>query len=182
MQGDSPLLQASRSLHSTGLAHRNLPPQHFLVKEVEEGVPAQLKLTGLGQTSSLTPGKLPQPHLPLPSQRGLSLPAGGGCIHCPPAGLQPRHGAAGGCIHCAGISRDTRGTSLPAGPAGSAAEWGILQALSPELILQLHSQQEGGSDGAEGESRRGQAAISPAQQDVWQLGANLVCMATGALR
>ena len=73
-------------------------------------------------------------------------------------------------------------TLLPAGPAGSAAEWGILQVLSPELILELHPQQGDGSDEAEGESCRGQAAVSPAQQDMWQLGADLVRMATGALR
>ena len=54
--------------------------------------------------------------------------------------------------------------------------------LSPELILQLHPQQEDGPDGAEGETCRDQAAISPAQQDMWQLGANIVRMATGALR
>ena len=52
--------------------------------------------------------------------------------------------------------------------------------LSPELILQLHCQQADGSDGVEGESCRDQAAISPDQQDMWQLGANLVRMATGA--
>ena len=53
--------------------------------------------------------------------------------------------------------------------------------LSPELILQLHSQQEDGSEGPEEERCRGQAAVSPAQQDMWQLGANIVRMATGAL-
>ena len=52
--------------------------------------------------------------------------------------------------------------------------------LSPELILQLHSQRADGSDGPEEETCRDQAAISPAQQDVWQLGANVVRMATGA--
>ena len=60
------------------------------------------------------------------------------------------------------------------------AEWGILQVLSPELILQLHTQQEDCSGGAEGDSSRGQAAISPAQQDMWQLGAVIVRVATGA--
>ncbi len=79
------------------------------------------------------------------------------------------------------ISRGTRCTFLPADPAGSAAEWGILQVLSPELILQLHSQQEDGSEGPEEERCRGQAAVSPAQQDMWQLGANIVRLATGAL-
>eukprot|EP00891_Asterochloris_glomerata_P005453 jgi/Astpho2/5453/fgenesh1_pg.00077_%23_3_t len=77
----------------------------------------------------------------------------------PPAGVQPLDSAAD--------------------PAGSAAEWGILQVLSPELILQLHSQQEDGSEGPEEERCRGQAAVSPAQQDMWQLGANIVRMATG---
>ena len=73
---------AGLEVPARGLAHRNLQPQHFLVKEVEEGVPAQLKLAGLGHSSSLTPGKLPQSQLQMPSQNGPTLlPAGRGCIH-----------------------------------------------------------------------------------------------------
>ena len=96
--------------------------------------------------------------------------------------MQSGEGAAGVHVRCAGTSQSApAATFLPAGPAGSAAEWGILQVLSPELILQLHPQQEVGSDGPEEERCEEQAAISPAQQDMWQLGANIVRMATGAL-